>query len=164
MFRTKLGSEGRKRRREDAERRWLAAVHAVPTSCQLRSSASWWHNLWGGFAGDPCVGARPRPDGRSEEERGVTRGWRPGPGPLGVEQARPGAQRTPCSAQQPAVADRHLVNRLEKLFCSRRTEVRGGFPERSVTRGWCPHAVRGHRRDPHPCAPAPSTCKKPVFK
>lgn len=45
---------------------------------QRSPSASWWHDLWGGQAGNPRVRAPPRPDGRrAGEEKGVTRGrWR----------------------------------------------------------------------------------------
>lgn len=50
----------------------------LPISCQLSSSASWWHNLWGGLEGNPCVRACPRPDGRSVKgENRVMPGWRP---------------------------------------------------------------------------------------
>ena len=41
----------------------------LPTSCQLSSSASWWHNLWGRLEGNPCVRALPRPDGRRAKRR-----------------------------------------------------------------------------------------------
>lgn len=68
----------RGRRRKDVELHgdgWPWST-ALPTSCQLSPSASWWHNLWGGLEGGPCVRVLPRPDGRRAKERkGVTHGW-----------------------------------------------------------------------------------------
>lgn len=70
MSRMGTRSQERKGRKDQWSGNGWPRSTALPFSCQLGKSASWWHNLWAGLEGDPCVGTLWRPGGRrAQEER-----------------------------------------------------------------------------------------------